>query len=49
MYQIVSPIYKIQDAQLNHFVMYVTPVLGLISLKRLIAVWPWDKTNTAWF
>lgn len=48
MYRLVSPIYKIEDADLKQLVMYVTPALGLISLHRLVKAWPWDKHIESW-
>ena len=48
MYQIVSPIYKIQDESLKQCVMYITPLLGLVSFQRLVDAWPWDGTVDSW-
>jgi hypothetical protein len=35
MHQLVSPVYKIQDADLKKLVWYITPVLGLMSAIRI--------------
>ena len=35
MYKLVSPIYRIRDSDLKKIVWVVTPVLGMITLKKL--------------
>ena len=43
MYQLVSPVYNIEDDQLKRFVMIVTPILGAISAYRIYKIWPLIK------
>ena len=39
MHQLVNPIYKIEDADVKKFLMFMTPALGYVSLKRLFHLW----------
>jgi hypothetical protein len=39
MYSIVSPIYKISDESLKSIVVHATPILGLISVMRIMNNW----------